>query len=114
MLVHRGSAVQGCGRARGREGQVLCRGNVHQQHGELHVCGPGLQTFEDSVWLGYVSRQNFTLALARKGSSSAEMVDICATPGATRQWSCLGCCVTWIQLKALTRLWWQDVVVGAE
>jgi hypothetical protein len=68
--------------------------------------------FQDSMWLGYVTRSDFDAALSRAGLD-APAVDVTLTPGSSRGRSWLADSVKWIRLNALTHQWWRENVACA-
>jgi len=62
------------------------------------------------MWLGYVGRDRYKQALREADRSRREPQDATVTPGSSRSW--LGGAVEWVQLKDLSRKWWDTKVLG--
>ena len=57
--------------------------------------------FQDTMWLGYVTRSDFDAALRRAGLAFRDVVDVTLTPRTSRARSWLADSVKWIRLNIL-------------
>ena len=69
-----------------------------------------VRDFEDCIWLGYVRRDQYKLALRNAGRSRRRPQDATVTPGSSRSW--LGGAVEWVRLRDLTMEWWREKVLA--
>jgi hypothetical protein len=70
--------------------------------------------FQDTMWLGYVTRTDFDKAFGKAGLKDCKVVDVTLTPASSRARSWLAASVKWIPLSTLTCQWWRENIAHAE